>query len=120
MMQICGGLASLRNLRVTYGDLCKVHAKHTKSPLYHGLPCQVRHAAQVTVDRHPASQAIPAHEAGGSGSGSGSVPPAAAPLNLGMPGGLMSLLDDNQGPGNASSDPSFENISRFKFTYLFT
>ena len=59
------------------------------------------------MDRHPASQAATALGAGGPGSGPGSVPPAAAPLDLGMLGGLVSLLD-NQGPGNSSGDPSFE------------
>ena len=73
--------------------------------------------AQVTVDRHPASQAVTAHGAGGPGSGPGSVPPAAAPFNLGMLGGLVSLLD-NQGPGNSSSDPRFEINTEFQFTTL--
>lgn len=70
--------------------------------------------AQVTVDRHPATQAVTAHGPGGPGSGSGCVPPAVAPLDLGMLGGLVSLLGDNQGPDNSSSDPSFEVAFRFE------
>ena len=70
------------------------------------LPCQIMQLVQVTVDRHPADQAGTAHGAGGQGSGLGSLPPAAAPLDLGVLGGLVSLLGDNRGPYSPGSNPS--------------